>query len=191
MPTTLDPSTALVLVDLQHGITALPTIAPAPPIVERCARLAAAFRGGGKVVAATRVVFSADGGDVVRTRTAEPPPAITPASDWGEFHAELALDERDLRITKRGWDPFYGTELDLQLRRRRVTGIVLGGIATSVGVESAARSAHERGYELTVVTDAVTDVVSEAHDNSLRVILPRIAELASTEEVLTALQAAG
>ena len=136
MPTTLDPSTALVLVDLQHGITVMPTIAPAPPIVERCARLAAAFRGGGKVVAATRVVFSADGGDVVRTRTAEPPPAITPAPDWGEFDAALALDERDLRITKRGWDPFYGTELDLQLRRRRVTGIVLGGIATSVGVES-------------------------------------------------------
>lgn len=190
MPTTLDPPRRW---SSSTSSTASPRCRrlPPPPIVERCARLAAAFRGGGKVVAATRVVFSADGGDVVRTRTAEPPAAITPAPDWGEFDAELALDERDLRITKRGWDPFYGTELDLQLRRRRVTGIVLGGIATSVGVESAARSAHERGYELTVVTDAVTDLVSEAHENSLRVIFPRIAELASTEEVLTALQAAG
>jgi nicotinamidase-related amidase len=121
MPTTLDPSTALVLVDLQHGITAMPTIAPAPAIVERCARLAAAFRGGGKIVAATRVVVSADGGDVVRTRSAAPPPAIRPAPDWGELPAELALAERDLRITKHRSEPFYGTELDLQLRRRRVT----------------------------------------------------------------------
>ena len=82
---------------------------------------------------------------------------------------------------------FYGTELDLELRRRKISGIVLAGISTSIGVESTARAANERGYELTIVTDAITDTDERAHLNSIRAIFPRIAELATTEEVLTAL----
>ena len=187
MPTTLDPDTALILIDLQCGITALPTVDPSDQIVARGARLADAFRAHKKLVVATQVAFSADGGDVVATRTATangdrsaPPP------DWGKFHAELNLGDSDIPITKRGWNAFYGTELDLELRRRKITGIVLAGISTSIGVESAARAANERGYELTIVTDAVTDTSERAHLNSLEVIFPRIAELATTEEVLTA-----
>jgi nicotinamidase-related amidase len=189
MPTTLDPETVLILIDLQHGITALPTVHPSDQIVSRSARLADAFRAHKKLVVATQVAFSADGGDVVATRTATgngdrsaPPP------DWGEFHAELNLGDGDIPITKRGWNAFYGTDLDLELRRRKITGIVLAGISTSIGVESAARAANERGYELTIVTDAVTDTSERAHLNSLEVIFPRIAELATTEEVLTAIE---
>jgi nicotinamidase-related amidase len=99
----------------------------------------------------------------------------------------VGLSDRDIVITKHGWSAFYGTELDLELRRRKVTGIVLAGISTSIGVESTARAANERGYELTIVTDAVTDTDEGAHLNSLTAIFPRIAELATTEEVLTAL----
>jgi nicotinamidase-related amidase len=102
---------------------------------------------------------------------------------------ELRLNEDDILITKRGWNAFYGTELDLQLRRRGITGIVLAGISTSVGIESAARAATERDYQLTIVTDAVTDTDLGAHTNSLNVIFPKIAELATTDEVITALDA--
>ena len=70
MPTRLDPATALLLIDLQHGITALPTVDPSDQIVARGARLADAFRAHKKLVVATRVAFSPDGGDVVKTRTA-------------------------------------------------------------------------------------------------------------------------
>jgi isochorismate hydrolase len=52
-------------------------------------------------------------------------------------------------------------------------------------------AANERGYELAIVTDAVTDPDEGAHLNSLRAIFPRIAELATTEEVLTALARTG
>jgi nicotinamidase-related amidase len=132
------------------------------------------------------VAFSADGGDVIKTRTAERarPPQADP--DYGEFRSELNLSDGDIVVTKHGWNAFYGTDLDLELRRRKITGIVLAGISTSIGVESAARAANERGYELTIVTDAVTDTSERAHLNSLEVIFPRIAELATTEEVLTA-----
>jgi nicotinamidase-related amidase len=102
---------------------------------------------------------------------------------------ELRLDQHDILITKRGWNAFYGTELDLQLRRRGITGIVLAGISTSVGIESAARAATERDYQLTIVTDAVTDTDLGAHTNSLNVIFPKIAELATTDEVIAALDA--
>jgi nicotinamidase-related amidase len=187
MPATLDPATALVLIDLQRGITALPTAHPSDQIVARCARLADAFRASAKLVAASKVAFARDGGDVIKTRTASRAAYVTAIPDYGELHTELGLSDRDILITKHGWNAFYGTGLDLELRRRKVTGIVLAGISTSIGVESTARAANERGYELTIVTDAVTDPDESAHRNSLATIFPRIAELASTEEVLTAL----
>jgi nicotinamidase-related amidase len=188
MPTRLDPATALILIDLQHGITALPTVEPSDQIVARGARLADAFRAHKKLVVATRVAFAQDGGDVVQTRTAANGGGPTPTPDYGDFRSELKLGEGDISITKRGWNAFYGTELDLELRRRKITGIVLAGISTSIGVESAARAANERGYELTIVTDAVTDTAEGAHLNSLGVIFPRIAELATTDDVLAALE---
>lgn len=187
MPATLDPATALVLIDLQHGITALPTAHPSDQIVARCARLADAFRASAKLVAATKVAFARDGGDVIKIRTAGRPADVTAIPDYGELHTELGLSDRDILITKHGWNAFYGTELDLELRRRKITGIVLAGISTSIGVESTARAANERGYELAIVTDAVTDPDESAHRNSLAAIFPRIAELASAEEVITAL----
>src|ERR1700689_4789288 len=138
MPPTLDPATALILIDLQYGITALPTVDPSDQIVARGARLADAFRAHKKLVVATQVAFSADGGDLITTRTAAN--GVKPASppDWGEFHGELNLGDGDIRVTKRGWNAFYGTELDLELRRGKVTGNLLAGTATTPGVEHPA-----------------------------------------------------
>ena len=53
---------------------------------------------------------------------------------WSELADGLAA-AGDIVITKRQWGAFHGTELDLQLRRRGIRGIVLGGIATNFGVE--------------------------------------------------------
>jgi Isochorismatase family len=71
-------------------------------------------------------------------------------------------------ITKRHWGAFYGTELDLQLRRRGVAKIVLGGIATNFGVESTARAAYELGYGQVFVEDAMTSLSEETHWFSIR-----------------------
>jgi nicotinamidase-related amidase len=187
MPTTLEPGTALVLIDLQVGITALPTVHSSDKIFARCVRLADAFRARQKPVVATKVAFAPDGGDLLKTRTAESQSTDKPTPDYGTFRPELGLTARDLQIVKHGWNAFYGTALDLELRRRKITGIVLAGISTSIGVESTARAANERGYELTIVTDAVTDTDEGAHLNSLQAIFPRIAELATTDEILTSL----
>ncbi len=44
-------------------------------------------------------------------------------------------------MTKRQWGAFYGTDLELQLRRRGIDTIILCGISTNIGVESTARNA--------------------------------------------------
>lgn len=61
---------------------------------------------------------------------------------------------------------------------------VLAGIATSIGVESTARSAYEHGYHVTVATDAVTDMSAEAHENSVERIFPRLGETGTTAAII-------
>ncbi len=83
---------------------------------------------------------------------------------------------------------FYGTDLDLQLRRRHIDTIVLCGIATNIGVESTARDAYERGYQQVFVEDATSDLSAEAHTFSMEHVLSRIGRIRSTDEVLNALK---
>jgi nicotinamidase-related amidase len=92
-------------------------------------------------------------------------------------------------LCRRQWGAFFGTDLDLQLRRRRATGLVLAGIATSMGVESTARQAFEHGYNVTIAVDAVTDLNADAHTRSLDWIFPMLGELGKTDEILSLLSA--
>lgn len=183
--TTLEPRTALVVVDLQRGIAAMQTAPHAnADIVARNAELARAFRKAGLPVALVRVAWSPDGADMPPGRTEAPRAARVLPEGWDELIGELDVQPTDIVITKRHWGAFHGTELDLQLRRRGVTGIVLTGIATSIGVESTARAAHEHGYHVTVATDACGDRDAESHDHSVTRIFPRLGETATTEEIL-------
>jgi nicotinamidase-related amidase len=185
---TLDSRTALVLIDLQKGITAMPTVEPADAIVERAASLARAFRERELPVVRVRVAFSPDGGDVLHTRVDASPPPMTRGADWAELREEIGSGPHDIIITKRQWDAFFGTELDLQLRRRKMTGIVLAGISTSIGVESTARHGRELAYEIAIASDAVTDTVQAAHENSLQRIFPRLGQVDSSANIIAALR---
>ena len=87
-------------------------------------------------------------------------------------------------MTKQRWGAFHGTSLDALLRGQDVTQIVLAGIATTAGVESTARAAHEHGYHVVLATDAMTDVDAAAHANSVERIFPRLGETATTAEII-------
>ena len=93
----------------------------------------------------------------------------------------------DILITKRQWGAFYGTELDLQLRRRGITQIVLGGISTNIGVESTARAAWEHGYAVVFAEDAMSAQNAEQHRFAVETIFPRLGRVRSTAQVLDAL----
>ncbi|MFB7634235.1 isochorismatase family protein [Streptomyces sp. NPDC056149] len=176
--TTLDATTALVLIDLQKGITALPTVHPAAEVVARGAQLATAFRAHGLPVVLVNVTGGAPG------RTEAGGHGGTPPADWAELVPELDAQPGDLRVTKQRWGAFHDTDLDAELRRRGVTQVVFAGIATSIGVESSARAAHEHGYHVTVAVDAVTDLDADAHHHSVRRIFPRLGETDTTEAII-------
>jgi nicotinamidase-related amidase len=96
--------------------------------------------------------------------------------------------ETDFVITKKQWGAFYGTELDLQLRRRKIENIVLCGIATNIGVESTARFAFEYGYQQIFVEDAMSSRTVEDHESSVKYTFPRMGRIRKTEDVLKALE---
>jgi nicotinamidase-related amidase len=186
----LDPkTTALVLIDLQQGILPYgqaPRTADA--VLTAAAALAKRFREVGAPVVLVRVGWSSDFGDALKQPVDQPlAHAGGLPDDWWDFPDELAVDERDIKITKRQWSAFYGTELDLQLRRRGIETIVLGGISTNIGVESTARAAHEHGYSLVLVEDAMSCAAPEQHLASLTYIFPRLGLVRQSSDVLEAL----
>jgi len=94
--------------------------------------------------------------------------------DWREIVPRDGAEGKAISvITKRQWGAFYGTDLDLQLRRRGLTAIVLCGIAPSRR-ESTARDAYERGYQQVFVRDAMAGLNAESHANAIERIFPRI-----------------
>jgi nicotinamidase-related amidase len=183
---TLDPRTALVVIDLQAGIVAAPTVPyPAADVLARTVSLADAFRAHGLPVVLVRVTSAADGADAVAGRIDGGPRPPRPRPDgWDVLAPELLTGTDDIVVTKRNWGAFHGTDLDLQLRRRGITQIVLAGIATSIGVESTARAAHEHNYHVTLAVDAMSDLDAGAHRNSVEKIFPRLGETGTTDEIL-------
>ena len=93
----------------------------------------------------------------------------------------------DLHIVKRQWNAFYGTELDLQLRRRGIKTVVLGGLVTPFGVESTARAGWERGYEMVFPEDLSSAPAEQLHRYPMTMVLPRLGRVRTTAQVLEAL----
>lgn len=182
-----DRRTALLLIDLQKGIAARQT-APhsASSVVENAAKLVRAFRRLELPAIFVRVLTGADRGDILKPLVDNPVQLPMPAPDFAEFIPELGVREDDIVVTKRNWGAFYGTDLDLQLRRRDVKRIVIGGISTNIGVESTARDAYERNYDLLFVEDAMAALSAEEHELSCRKIFPRMGIVRLTSDVLNA-----
>lgn len=170
---------ALVVIDMQKGIVSLPTAHPVADIVANNAALLRAFRAKGLPV----VLVNVAGRPAGRT---DAPAHGTPPADWAELIPELEVQPDDHKVTKLQWGAFYGTSLDQFLRRRGVTQVVLAGISTSIGVESTARNAHEYGYNVALVVDAMTDLNAASHQHSVEKIFPRLGETTTTAEVLAA-----
>lgn len=179
--TTLDPKTALIVIDLQKGVVALPAAAPVSEIVQRSSDLAAAFRSHRLPVVLVNVAGGASGRiEQVRSTAARP-------ADWSELVPELKQQPEDLLVTKRTWGAFSSTDLEAQLKSLGVTQVVICGVATSIGVESTARHAFALGFNVTLAVDAMTDMFADAHHNSLTRIFPRLGECGSTQEIIALL----
>ena len=171
-------TTALVVIDLQEGI--LPFAGgphTADEVVNRAGKLAAKFRASGQPVFLVRVGWSADYAEALKQPVDAPSPAKVLPENWWQHPAALGATDSDIEIIKRQWGAFYGTDLELQLRRRGIDTIVLCGISTNIGVESTARNAWELGFNLVIAEDACSAASAEQHNNSINHIYPRIARV--------------
>lgn len=189
MPVTkIDAGTALVLIDVQNATVGAPCVPHSgSDVVTRSALLADAFREHGATVVLVRVTQAEDHADGTPGRKDAPSYIGTMPAGWDEIVEDLKGHPGDILVTKRNWGAFYGTDLDLQLRRRGITQVVLAGIATSIGVESTARNAHELGYHVTLATDAMSDMHPEAHRNSIERIFPLLGECGTSAEIIEVL----
>lgn len=93
-----------------------------------------------------RVGWSADFAEALKQPVDAQAGAHTLPENWWTYPATLGKQESDIEVTKRQWGAFYGTDLELQLRRRGIDTIILCGISTNIGVESTARNARELGF---------------------------------------------
>lgn len=180
--------TALVVIDLQKGISQMPA-APhsAASVIENASKLADACRRNSMPVFLVHVKISQEDAlhpiaDESWSRPSQPAP------DWADIVPELGPKEKDVIITKKQWGAFYGTELELQLRRRGINTIILCGIATNYGVESTARFAYEFGFQQIFADDAMTSRSAEMHSASIDYALKRMGRVRSTQEILNAMR---
>lgn len=182
----LSPShSALVLIDLQEGIVCLPTQPySSQEVVKKSKKLAQRFRDVGAPVFLINVAISPDGADALKAPTDRSlmSPHQTLPDNWSDLVDGLATSS-DIRITKHQWGAFFGTELDLQLRRRGITSIVLGGIATNIGVESTARCAQEHGYHVIFAEDLTSSLSSDMHAFAYENIFPLIGQVQKSNDI--------
>ncbi|RKP46381.1 isochorismatase family protein [Trinickia fusca] len=190
--TSFNPRVALVAIDLQNGIVSLP-VAPVPSaqVVANTASLANTFRALGLPVIFVRTSYAPDGQVALKTRTDVPPSPPNLDPSWSELAPGLGVLPSDIVVTKHQWGAFTGTDLDVQLRRRGITDIVLTGIATNIGVESTARQAYENDYNIAIASDAVSTLSADAQTFALKVIFPMIAQVDTTANIQAALNALG
>jgi nicotinamidase-related amidase len=182
--TALDPNTALIVVDLQKGIVALPVVHPIADVIGHARALADAFRARGLPVVLVHVTGGAPG------RTEQPPRHMGNLPEgWADLIPELDRQPHDIVVTKRSWGAFATTDLETRLKALGVTQVVIAGVATATGVEATARQAYEQGFNVTLAIDAMTDLRAEAHDYSIRTVFPRLGETGTSSEIIHLLPA--
>ena len=173
----IDPVAALVVIDMQKGIVSLPTVHPMAGIIDNVAKLAKGFRSRMLPVILVNVTGKAPG-RVEATFNFSPPP------DWADLIPELDRQPDDYTVTKVNIGAFYGTALEMILRRRGATQVIMAGVATGSGVEATARQAYDLGYNVVLVTDAMTDLDPDMHKHAVEKVFPRIGERVTTAEIL-------
>jgi ureidoacrylate peracid hydrolase len=102
---------------------------------------------------------------VTRTWTLDDRPGR--AESWGaEFYRVLPRTGEEV-VSKFRYDAFLGTNLEYLLRAREIRTVICTGVATNVCVESTARAAHMRDFNVVLVADCCASAETELHEATL------------------------
>lgn len=182
---------AVVIIDVQE-FQVDRSLAPhsVEQVISNSNRLIEAGRSADALVVYVQSSRLESGGDALRV-VADNRPGTHGAEEPGWDRLAQGLfsprADREPVTIKRGWDAFYGSSLELQLRRHGVNQIVLTGISTNFGVEGTARSAVDRGFAVTFAEDAMTSASAELHNFAVSNIFPRIGRTCSTTDAVALL----
>ena len=83
---------------------------------------------------------------------------------------ELAPADDEPVIDKPGKGAFYETDLDLILKNRGISTLIVCGVTTEVCVHTTVRQANDRGYECVVLADCVGSYFPEFQRVGLEMI---------------------
>lgn len=188
--------TLLLLIDLQKsfcdpdGSMARQgrDIAPMQKAAEAGAELARQAHAASVAVIWTRMMFRADYGDGGLLTTAIRPNlrrigALRAGTDDIALTSRVRVQPQDIVIDKPRYSAIYGTALEVELRARRIGRVVVGGVTTSMCVESTVRDLGQRDYETFVVREACGDFDAARHQASLDAMAFGFARVVALAEV--------
>ena len=185
--TILDPkATAVVLIDLQHGILQR-QLAPytREQVVDAANRLTDAARSAGASIIYVHVSLG-EAPDVPTDRPTPRPQQPMPPQ-FLELVPELHRLLEDHVLLKRQRGAFYGTDLEQTLRRRGIQTVIICGVATNIGVESTAREAFDRRYAVVFAHDAMTSTSADLHQFAVSNVFPMFGQVRAVADIVTAL----
>ncbi len=161
-------------------------------------RLLEAFRCSSREIIYTRHgALLHDGRDMIQRRQrrdtearaqTDRPTLWAKGSHEHEVIAELAPMDDELVIDKNASSPFNGTGIDQLLRNMGIETLVMTGMATDMCVETTARDAADRGYNVIVVENAVATFFPEHHRAALSALARVYTQVWEADRVLDALQ---
>jgi nicotinamidase-related amidase len=105
------------------------------------------------------------------------------SGSWGSDFAEaIKPNENEKTIIKRRVSAFYATDLEATLRARGINTVYLSGVSTDIAIESAARDAHDRDFNVIVISDCCAAANDDDHNKSL-ITLRKISEVKKLSEI--------
>ena len=193
----LNPKTsALLLQDLQNEL--IKGTRPVVPLsgaalIANCQKLLTQARAVGIPVIYVRVSRRPDLQDAPRPALGMPPgaggaPSLIEGSEGAAIVAELAPRPDDVVVTKHTTSPFHTTDLGVYLRRFGVSTLLLTGYSTTGVVEGTLRDARDQDYDCVVVRDCCAAATVQEHDTCMDIVFPRMAWVASVDEVINAIR---
>ena len=96
----------------------------------------------------------------------------------------------ELRIAKRRYSGFFGTDLDLRLREWGVQQVVVTGVVTNICVRSTVHDAYFLGYDVFVPEDCVSATSDREQASSLYDIDTHFGDVVTSAELIASRQSA-
>ena len=160
----------------------------------RTVRLVDTLKGGPVRMVATPIIFTPDYSELK-----DPVGILAVIRDAGAFRSDSPGGETipELRNFgdaieyvpgKRGLNAFAETELDEWLQKHGIVDVVLAGVVSSLCIDSTARSAHERGYRVTILSDTTSGRTEFEQKFYTENVFPMYADVKTSDEFTSGLE---